>query len=122
MFSSFCHSSSLKVAKPPLGADDAPTTLTRMSMPTKTRSDFIDYFRASRRRAEVGLNKYNSLSHSDRLSYVGLRAVVMTLAPPSRSRLTTALPIPAVPPVTRTRFPLNSFAINGNLVAIMIIC
>ena len=54
---------------------------------------------------------------------LGLRAVVMTLAPPSRSRLTTALPIPAVPPVTRTRFPLNSFAINGNLVAmIMILC
>ncbi|HZD82617.1 MAG TPA: hypothetical protein VE076_07050 [Nitrososphaeraceae archaeon] len=47
----------------------------------------------------------------------------MTSAPPSRSRFTTALPIPAVPPVTRTRFPLNSFAINGNLVAmIMILC
>ncbi|MGA8911331.1 MAG: hypothetical protein WB443_00570, partial [Nitrososphaeraceae archaeon] len=34
-FSSFCHSSSLKAAKPPLGAEDAPTTLTRMSMPPK---------------------------------------------------------------------------------------
>ncbi len=45
----------------------------------------------------------------------------MTLAPPFRSLVTTALPIPAVPPVTRTRFPLNSFAIKGNLVAIVII-
>jgi hypothetical protein len=30
------------------------------------------------------------------------------------------LPIPAVPAVTRARFPLNSFAINGNLVDMMI--
>ena len=42
----------------------------------------------------------------------------MTLAPPSRTRVTTALPIPAVPQVTRIRFPLNSFAINGNWVTL----
>ena len=33
-----------------------------------------------------------------------------------------AFPITAVPAVTRERFPLNSFAINGNLVGVMILC
>jgi hypothetical protein len=33
-----------------------------------------------------------------------------------------AFPIPAVPAVTRARFPLNSFAIDGNLVDVMILC
>ena len=122
MFSSFCHSSSLKAAKPPLGAEDAPTTLTRMSMPSPKREvtslTIFVHPAAVLRSAWINTGS-RSLWRSP---LVGLRAVVITLAPPSRSRIATALPIPAVPPVTRTRFPLNSFAINGNLVAMMILC
>src|SRR6266850_2932581 len=37
-----------------------------------------------------------------------VRAVVRTLTPSSRSRVTTASPIPCVPPVTSARRPSNS--------------
>src|ERR1700719_3200511 len=40
------------------------------------------------------------------------RAVVITVAPPRTRRSTMASPIPFVPPVTRIRFPLNSFPSN----------
>src|SRR6266700_5994836 len=37
------------------------------------------------------------------------RAVIMTVAPPRWKRSAIALPAPFVPPVTKTRLPLNSF-------------
>src|SRR5712691_5679957 len=37
------------------------------------------------------------------------RAVMMTVAPPRRKRSAIALPAPFVPPVTKTRLPVNSF-------------
>ena len=36
----------------------------------------------------------------------------MTVAPPRWKRSAIALPAPLVPPVTKTRLPLNSFASN----------
>src|SRR6059036_3429280 len=39
------------------------------------------------------------------------RAVMMTVAPPCWKRSAIALPAPFVPPVTRTRLPLNSSAL-----------
>jgi hypothetical protein len=41
------------------------------------------------------------------------RAVVITVAPARLRRFTIASPMPLVPPVTRTRLPVNSFASNG---------
>ena len=41
------------------------------------------------------------------------RAVIATVAPPFRNRSEMALPAPLVPPVTRTRLPLNSAALNA---------
>ena len=58
MFSSFCHSSSLKAAKPPLGADEAPTTLTRISMPPKREVTSLTTFVHPADLTEVRLNKY----------------------------------------------------------------
>src|SRR5258706_8375292 len=40
------------------------------------------------------------------------RAVMMTIAPPCWKRSAIALPAPLVPPVTKTRLPLNSFMSN----------
>src|SRR5215472_13499992 len=40
-------------------------------------------------------------------------AVVSTVPPPRTRRFTMASPIPLVPPVTRTRLPVNSFASYG---------
>src|SRR3954447_14197629 len=38
------------------------------------------------------------------------RAVMMTVAPPCWKRAAIAFPAPFVPPVTKTRLPMNSFA------------
>src|SRR5712691_4053041 len=48
-----------------------------------------------------------------------LLAVTSTLPPPRRRRSTTASPIPLLPPVTRIRLPVNSFASYGTLDALM---
>ena len=114
-FNSFCHCSSFKKAKPPLGADEPPTTFTRISTPPKReRVSLITFVQPSAVLISAWTN-INSVS----LLLVGIfRAVVMTFAPPRKSRLTMALPIPWVPPVTRTRLPRNSSAINGMLVVI----
>jgi hypothetical protein len=60
----------------------------------KMRNDLIDYFRASLRRTEVCLNKYIFAI------FMIARHVASgcyNFNPPSRRRLTMALPIPAVP-------------------------
>src|SRR5437870_12939265 len=46
-------------------------------------------------------------------------AVASTVAPPRRRRFTMASPIPLLPPVTRVRLPVNSFASYGTLDALM---
>src|SRR5215510_11015557 len=49
-----------------------------------------------------------------------LLATVSTTPPPRRIRFTIASPIPLLPPVTRIRLPVNSFASNGTLAALII--
>src|SRR5437899_11746954 len=48
-------------------------------------------------------------------------AVVSTVPPARRRRFTMASPIPLVPPVTRIRLPVNSFASYGKLDALMVL-
>src|SRR6185436_11608581 len=47
-------------------------------------------------------------------------AVASTVPPPRLRRFTTASPIPFVPPVTRMRLPVNSFASYGTLGVLII--
>src|SRR5262245_18980856 len=49
-----------------------------------------------------------------------LLATASTAPPPSRRRFTMAAPIPLLPPVTRTRLPVNSFASYGILGAFIV--
>src|SRR4029077_9523209 len=46
-------------------------------------------------------------------------AVASTVPPPRTRRFTIASPIPLVPPVTRIRLPVNSFASYGTLDALI---
>src|SRR5882724_5596669 len=55
----------------------------------------------------------NKFASARSLGFV--RAVVRTVAPPSRNRVATAAPIPFVPPVTRTCLPSNSRRFKGSL-------
>src|SRR5258705_1872960 len=102
--SSRCHSSSVSAAKPPLGADEPPTLLTMMSRPSNAsiteRTTFLtpsDVLRSAWTNS-AGACPSGSLE----------RAVVATFAPPAARRRAMASPIPCVPPVTRTRLPVNS--------------
>ena len=49
------------------------------------------------------------------------RAVVTTLAPPRLSRFIMVSPIPYVPPITSTRLPLNSSAMNVKLLFVIVV-
>src|SRR5258705_885108 len=102
--SSRCHSSSVSAAKPPLGADEPPTLLTMMSRPSNAsiteRTTFLTLSDVLR---SAWTNSAGACP-SGRLE----RAVVATFAPPAARRRAMASPIPCVPPVTRTRLPVNS--------------
>src|SRR4029077_15778555 len=102
-----CQWSSVRASAPPPGAEEPPTELIRMSRPPSWPS-----VASMTQSAPAGVLTSAWMKWSDLPPIGPDRAVVSTTAPAEASRLTTAAPIPLVPPVTRTRLPANS-AVSG---------
>src|SRR5262252_9772251 len=103
-FNAACQSSSLRAAKPPPGAEEPPTLLTRISTPLRRSRTWRMTFSTP---SAVLMSAATNSSGWGRLGGAD-RAVVTTVAPECLSRWTIASPMPLVPPVTRARLPLNS--------------
>src|SRR6266436_4599708 len=98
-FSSLNHSLSSSAAKPPPGALEPPSTLTRMSMPPSCCS--TDCATAL---APSAVERSAARKRTPSAGCAGTdRAVATTCAPASRRVSTTAAPTPLVPPVTNAR-------------------
>src|SRR5258708_1045051 len=102
-FMACCHSSSVTVAKPPLGADDPPTLWTITSMPLKLSNISWTTLLAPSAVERSAWTKCISdfSSGAD-------RAVMITVAPARLNRSPIPLPAPSLPPLPRPPFPLNS--------------
>src|SRR6266404_937721 len=104
-----CQSASVRARTPPLGVDEPPTLLTRMSTPPRRSITSLTTFSTPPvvlRSASTNRTAFGKFAVAD-------RAVVITFPPARLRRFTIASPIPLVPPVTRARLPVNSFASNG---------
>src|SRR3954464_14912698 len=107
--------SSVNARTPPPGAEEPPTPLIKMSRPPRRSSVIL-----------ITWSDPARVLPSDWMNCSGLApagvvlAVASTVAPPRSRRFTMASPIPLVPPVTRTRLPLNSCGSQGMLGDLMI--
>src|SRR5882724_3055924 len=105
-----CQSSSVSARNPPFGASDPPRQFTRISKPCHSCWTPSTTFLAPSAVPMSDCTNKDGFCPSGN----GERAVVATDAPPNRKLRTFASPSPLVPPVTRTRLPLNSSLETAN--------